>query len=164
MSPSGPGAGTLTGMSTPADSGPIDSPDPSVAEHVRRYIATGGASGYLEGGTTNLVLTHRGRTSGRLYRTGLFFGTDGDSLVLVASGAAITHTHPQWYLNVTAHPEVEVQVRDRRLRMRARTAQGAERERLWAMMAGRAPVYRTYYEPRTRRTIPVVVLDPADPA
>ena len=75
MSPSGPGAGTLTGMSTPADSGPIDSPDPSVAEHVRRYIATGGASGYLEGGTTNLVLTHRGRTSGRLYRTGLFFGT-----------------------------------------------------------------------------------------
>ncbi|MFL1380362.1 nitroreductase/quinone reductase family protein [Nocardiopsis protaetiae] len=76
----------------------------------------------------------------------------------------MTHTHPQWYLNLTAHPEAEVQVRDRRLRVRARTARGAERDRLWAMMTERAPVYRTHYEPRTRRTIPVVVLDPITPA
>lgn len=48
----------------------LDSPDPSVAEHVRRYLATNGESGYREGGVTNLVLTHRGRRTGKLYRTG----------------------------------------------------------------------------------------------
>ncbi|MFC9970422.1 nitroreductase family deazaflavin-dependent oxidoreductase [Spirillospora sp. NPDC127200] len=136
----------------------VDSPDPSVTEHVRRYIATDGKSGYREGGMTNLVLTYRGRSSGKLYRTGLFFGRDGDSYVLVASGSAITHTHPQWYLNVVADPEVEVQILGERFAARARTAEGAERERLWKLMVEQAPVYRTY-EARTRRTIPVVVLD-----
>ncbi|MFI6518092.1 nitroreductase family deazaflavin-dependent oxidoreductase [Spirillospora sp. NPDC050679] len=136
----------------------VDSPDPSVTEHVRRYVATDGESGYMEGGMTNLVLTYRGRNSGKLYRTGLFFGRDGDSYVLVASGSVITHTHPQWYLNVVADPEVEVQILGERFTARARTAEGAERERLWKLMVEQAPVYRTY-EARTRRTIPVVVLD-----
>ncbi|RKT83396.1 deazaflavin-dependent oxidoreductase, nitroreductase family [Saccharopolyspora antimicrobica] len=137
----------------------LDSPDPSVAEHVRRYLATDGESGHLEGGATNLVLTYRGRKSGKRYRTGLFYGVDGDRYVLVASGAGITHTHPQWYRNVVADPEVEVQIKGERFTARARTAEGAERERLWELMVELAPVYRTYYEPRTRREIPVVVLE-----
>ncbi|WP_017591537.1 nitroreductase/quinone reductase family protein [Nocardiopsis potens] len=135
-----------------------DSPDPSVAEHVRRYLATDGESGHMEGGVTNLVLTYRGRKSGGLYRTGLFYGEDDGRYVLVASGSAITHTHPQWYLNVAAEPEVEVQIRGERFTARARTAEGGERERLWNMMVERAPVYRVY-EARSRRTIPVVVLE-----
>lgn len=147
---------------TPWDAmdGVLDSPDPSVAEHVRRYLATDGADGYLEGGVPNLVLTVVGRRTGKLHRTGLFFGEDAGRYVLVASGAAVSERHPAWYLNAVANPEVHVQVRGDRFLARARTAEGAERDRLWRMMAERAPVYRTYYEPRTRRTIPVVVLDP----
>ncbi|PXY29857.1 nitroreductase family deazaflavin-dependent oxidoreductase [Prauserella sp. PE36] len=137
-----------------------DSPDGSVTEHVRRYLATDGADGYLEGGATNLVLTTVGRTSGTLRRTGLFFGSDGDRYVLVASGSRPTETHPQWYRNLLVHPEVHIQVRGERLVARAHTAEGAERERLWRLMCELAPVYRTYYQPRTRRVIPVVVLDP----
>jgi F420H(2)-dependent quinone reductase len=121
----------------------LDSPDPSVAEHVHRYLATNGESGYREGGVTNLVLTHRGRRTGKLYRTGLFYGEDDGRYVLVASGSAITHTHPQWYLRFTA---------------RARTAEGMERERLWRLMVELAQVYRTY-EAHSRRVIPVVVLE-----
>ncbi|MFE7455895.1 nitroreductase family deazaflavin-dependent oxidoreductase [Streptomyces sp. NPDC057554] len=136
----------------------FDSPDPSVAEHVRRYLATDGASGHMEGGSPNLVLTYRGRKSGKRYRTGLFYGVDGDRYVLVASGSAITHTHPLWYLNLVATPEADVQVRGEHFAVRARTAQGEERERLWRLMTGLAPVYLTYEE-RTRRTIPVVVLE-----
>lgn len=135
-----------------------DSPDPSVAEHVRRYVATNGASGYREGGMTNLVLTHRGRKTGRHYRTGLFYGEDAGRYILVASGSAITHTHPQWYLNVAADPEVQVQILADRFTARARTADGEERERLWELMTTLAPVYRTY-EAKIRRVIPVVVLD-----
>ncbi|AXB47892.1 nitroreductase/quinone reductase family protein [Amycolatopsis albispora] len=135
-----------------------DSPDPSVAEHVRRYLATDGASGYREGGVTNLVLTHRGRRSGRRYRTGLFYGEENGRYVLVASGSAITHTHPQWYLNLVAEPEAEVQILGERFTVRARTTEGAERDRLWRLMTGLAPVYHTYAA-RSRREIPVVVLD-----
>lgn len=136
----------------------FDSPDPSVSEHVRRYIATNGDSGYREGGATNLVLTYRGRKTGKLYRTGLFYGEDEDRYVLVASGSAITHTHPQWYLNLVANPEAEAQIRDERFAVRARAAEGTERERLWQLMVDLAPVYRTY-EARSRRVIPVVVLE-----
>ncbi|MFJ2091572.1 nitroreductase/quinone reductase family protein [Streptomyces sp. NPDC087901] len=52
---------------------------------------------------TNLVLTHPGRKTRRLLRAGLFFGEDDGRYILVASGSAITHTHPQRYLNLTAN-------------------------------------------------------------
>jgi F420H(2)-dependent quinone reductase len=139
-----------------------ESPDPSVAEHVRRYLATDGASGHLEAGVTNLLLTHRGRKTGRLHRTALFYGQDGGSYILVASGSVVTATHPQWYLNLVEHPEVEIQVLDRRFTVRARTAEGAERTRLWGLMVRLAPVYRAY-EARSPRVIPVVLLDPVVP-
>ncbi|WP_446222834.1 hypothetical protein ACTWPB_24195 [Nocardia sp. IBHARD005] len=44
-----------------------DSPDRSVTDHVRRYLATDGRDGFLEGGTTNLVLTTIGRRTYRHY-------------------------------------------------------------------------------------------------
>ncbi|MEO3805263.1 nitroreductase family deazaflavin-dependent oxidoreductase [Nonomuraea sp. B1E8] len=135
-----------------------DSPDRSVAEHVRRYLATDGRDGYLEGGMTNLVLTVKGRKSGRWLRTGLFFGEDDGRYILVASGSAVTQTHPAWYLNIMANPEVGVQILGERFTARARTTEGPERERLWRMMTALAPVYHTY-EARSRRQIPVVVLE-----
>ncbi|MFH8758630.1 nitroreductase/quinone reductase family protein [Streptomyces atroolivaceus] len=94
--------------------------------------------------------------------SGLFFGEDEGRYVLVASGSAITHTHPQWYLNLTANPDVHLQLRAERFAARARTADGQERERLWALMAGLAPMYRGY-EAQSRRSIPVVVLDRVRP-
>lgn len=135
-----------------------DSPDRSVAEHVRRYLATDGRDGYLEGGMTNLVLTTRGRKSGRLIRTGLFFAEDDGRYILVASGGPITHTHPSWYLNVVADPLVRVQILGEKFTARARTAEGSERDALWQLMTRLAPVYLRY-ETQTRRIIPVVVLE-----
>ncbi|MGR7003450.1 nitroreductase/quinone reductase family protein [Yinghuangia aomiensis] len=44
------------------------------------------------------------------------------------------------------------------MRQSARTAEGAERERLWALMTGLWPNYEAYRE-RTDRVIPVVVLE-----
>lgn len=137
-----------------------DSPDRSVAEHVERYLATDGRDGYLEGGVPNLVLTTVGRRSGAPRRTALFFGKDADRYVLVASGSAVTARHPQWYLNLQAHPEVQVQVRAERFLARAETATGPERERLWRAMTTLAPIYHRY-EALTPREIPVVVLTPA---
>ncbi len=140
----------------------LDSRDPSVREHVRRYLATEGASGFLEGGVPNLVLTTVGRRTSRLHRTALWFGEDDGRYVLVASGSAVSERHPAWYLNVVAHPAVHVQVRASRFLATARTAAGEERERLWTLMTALAPVYRTHYQRSTRRAIPIVVLEPKE--
>ena len=45
---------------------------------------------------------------------------------------------------------------------RARVASGDERERLWKQMAALYPPYDEYQRRAAARTIPVVVLDPAD--
>ncbi|MEV4161051.1 nitroreductase family deazaflavin-dependent oxidoreductase [Nonomuraea dietziae] len=136
-----------------------DSPDLSVAEHVRRYLETDGEDGYLEGGVTNLVLTTVGRKSGARRRTGVFFGQDGERLVLVASGSVLgAPTLPNWYLNLLANPEAEVQVRAERFAVRAHTATGAERDRLWRLMTTLAPLYHRYAA-AARQEIPIVVLE-----
>jgi deazaflavin-dependent oxidoreductase (nitroreductase family) len=78
--------------------------------------------------------------------------------VVVASKGG-TPQHPGWYLNLTAGPEVEIQVVADRMRARARTAEGADRERLWAQMTGIWPAYDDY-QAKTKRRIPVVILEP----
>ncbi|MGW5922086.1 nitroreductase/quinone reductase family protein [Nocardia fluminea] len=136
-----------------------DSPDPSVTDHVRRYLATDGRDGFGEGGTTNLVLTTIGRRTGVRRRTGLFFGRDGDRLVLVASGSVPGRAElPQWYRNLLATPEARVQVKADRFRVRARVAEGTEYQRLWELMLTQTPVYG-HYARSAVRPIPVVVLE-----
>ena len=89
----------------------------------------------------------------------LIFAQDGDDYLIVASMGGAPK-HPQWYLNITAHPEAEIQVKGEKLKVTARTAQsGAERDRLWEVVSGPWPNYHTY-QTRTDREIPVVVLSP----
>ena len=68
-------------------------------------------------------------------------------------------THPDWYLNLSADPDVQVQVKGDRFPARARTAEGDERERLWRQMAQIWPAYDDYQQ-KTEREIPVVILVP----
>ena len=128
------------------------------AEHVRRYVETDGEEGYVwREGAPILILTVTGRTSGREHSTPLIFGEDEGRYVVVASQGGRPR-HPNWYLNLVAHPQVGVQVKADRFRARARTAEGEERERLWRLMAG---IWRHYdsYQEKTERQIPVVVLE-----
>jgi deazaflavin-dependent oxidoreductase (nitroreductase family) len=129
-----------------------------VAEHAARYLATGGAEGHLWRGVPTLLLTTRGRRSGRLRRTPLIYGRDGDAYVVVASKGG-SPRHPAWYLNLSAEPEVTIQVGSDVMPARASTAEGARREELWSTMTGIWPAYDPYQD-RTRRRIPVVILEP----
>lgn len=67
--------------------------------------------------------------------------------------------NPNWYTNLMAHPEVEVQVGRQRRPVRARLADESERARIWPRMASIYPGYDAYQQ-RTRRRIPVVILEP----
>jgi deazaflavin-dependent oxidoreductase (nitroreductase family) len=126
-------------------------------EHVRRYLETGGAVGHEWNGVHTLVLTTTGRKSGEKRRSAMIYGQDGGDYVVIASQGGMP-THPNWYLNLVADPEVEVQVAGERFRARARTAEGDERERLWSLMTGIWPNFDVY-QTRTDRRIPVVVLE-----
>jgi deazaflavin-dependent oxidoreductase (nitroreductase family) len=126
-------------------------------EHVRVYRETGGQRGYHWRGTSILLLTTTGRTSGTERTTPLIHRTDGDAWVIVASKGGAPE-HPGWYHNLDANPEATIQVRDEVIPVRARTAQGEERERLWRLMNEVWPDYDGYQE-RTDREIPIVVLE-----
>jgi proline iminopeptidase len=127
-------------------------------EHVQRYRETGGDVGHIwKEGSTVLLLTTKGRKTGRETTTPLIYAQDDDRYIVVASQGGAP-THPGWYRNLVRHPEVEVQVEDDIFFARARTAQGDERERLWRKANEVWPHYDEYSK-RTERVIPVVVLE-----
>lgn len=129
-------------------------------EHVDRYRATDGVEGHdWRNGTSTLLLTTRGRKSGKEYTTPLIYTLDGDSAVVVASQGG-TPDNPDWYLNLVANPHVNVQIKGDKFHAHPHTAQGEERERLWKQMAEVWPDYDKYQK-KTDREIPVVVLERA---
>ena len=126
-------------------------------EHVRRYLATGGQTGHDWNGVTCLILWTTGARTGNQRVNPLIYAAVGQDFVVIASQGGAP-AHPGWYHNLAAHPQAEVQVGAERFHVRARTAEGAERERLWQLMAARWPNYDEYTK-RTTRVIPVVVLE-----
>ncbi len=127
-------------------------------EHVQRYRETGGEVGHIwKEGSTILLLTTSGRKSGEPRTTPLIYAEDGDRYVIVASKGGAPND-PGWYRNLSKDPEVELQVLDEVFPAHARTAEGEERERLWAKVNEVWPHYAEYAE-KTDREIPVVVLE-----
>lgn len=131
------------------------------AEHVRVYQETGGAQGHhWIRGTTVLLLTTTGRVSGEERTTPLIYRyIDGTYIVVASAGGA--ETHPDWYLNLQAEPHARVQVGADSYDVAARTATRDERPHLWQAMAEAWPDYDNYAE-KTRRTIPIVALEPTN--
>jgi deazaflavin-dependent oxidoreductase (nitroreductase family) len=137
-----------------------------IKDHLARYIATDGADGYMwdaslgggKGLVATLLLTTTGRKSGNALTLPLIFGRSGRNCVVVASKGGAP-THPSWYLNLQANPEVRVQVKGEKFAARAHTADAQERAALWPMMV---EIYGPYeqYQTKTDRQIPVVVLTP----
>jgi len=126
--------------------------------HVQRYRETGGKVGHdWREGSTILLLTTTGRTSGEKRTTPLIYAQDGARYVIVASKGGAPD-HPGWYKNLAKTAEVELQVKDEVFRARARTAQGEERALLWRKANEVWPHYDEYAK-KTPREIPVVVLE-----
>jgi deazaflavin-dependent oxidoreductase (nitroreductase family) len=137
----------------------LDSPTGWVAQHVRRYVETGGRQGHRWNGLNTLLLTTRGRKSGKLRRTALIYGKEGERYLVVASNGG-SKGHPAWYLNLVSEPKVEVQVAAEVFAGRARPATAAEKPPLWQKMAAIFPQYERYQK-KTAREIPVVIIERA---
>jgi deazaflavin-dependent oxidoreductase (nitroreductase family) len=134
------------------------SPWEPVADQVRQYEATGGREGGTLEGKPVVILTTRGRRTGAVRKTPLMrVEHDGRYAVVASMGGA--PTHPVWYLNLLAHPEVTLQDGDTVLALRARTASPEERRQWWPRAAAAWPPYDGY-QANTEREIPVVILEP----
>jgi deazaflavin-dependent oxidoreductase (nitroreductase family) len=135
-------------------------------QHLELYLRTDGAEGHLvdftpAGGsaeTPNLLLKTIGKRSGEARIHPLIYGKDGENFVIVASKGGAEH-HPAWFLNLEANPAVGFQVVDKKFSGTAMITEGAERKRLFDMMAKIFPPYIAYQE-KTEREIPVIVLKP----
>lgn len=79
-----------------------------------------------------LRLTTTGRRTGREHRVILGYLEDGDGYVTLAMNGWAA-PEPAWWLNLQAHPDAVAEVAGRTLPVRARAAEGAERDRLWAL-------------------------------
>ena len=138
-----------------------------MVEHANRYISSGGSDGHMykvtppglsEMTVPSLLLTTKGRKSGEQFIFPLFYGEDDGKYFVIASKGGAPE-HPGWYRNILADPVVEVHVGTKKLKARARTADGAERTRLWKKSLDFWPPYADY-QTKTQREIPVVVLEP----
>lgn len=139
--------------------------NPVMAWVVRSFGSLHTAAFRLLGGRTMigrniLVLTTRGRKTGRATSVPLLYVEDGGRLYIVASFGG-SDTPPGWYKNLLAQPEVEVERDSGRGRYRARSLGAAESGPIWPKLLAIWPAYADYQK-RTTRVIPVVELARAD--
>lgn len=131
------------------------------ASHRAILAASGGRLGWAVSGMPVIELTTTGAKSGQPRKVMLTSPYHDDSgYVIVASRGGDDH-HPAWYHNLVAHPEVTVSVGGAAAQtMTASVLEPAERDRIWAEIAGK---YRNYagYQRRTSRVIPLVRLSPS---
>lgn len=148
------------------------------AVHLAVFRATNGRLSSTLAGQNMLLLTTRGRRSGKprtvplLYvedivpaegpgATGTSHLTPGTSRYVVIGSNWAGPRHPLWVGNLLARPEARVQVRSKRRRVTASIASGTERQRLWALVTQQYSEYNEYARRiGNAREIPLVVLTP----
>lgn len=109
-----------------------------------------------------ITLTTTGHKSGRLRSVTLYAWEDGDDLIVVGSWAG-SPRDPSWATNLRAEPRARIKRGKQEYDARAKEVSGKERERLWAMVVERFPMYARYQK-KTERQIPLFVLARVQPA
>jgi deazaflavin-dependent oxidoreductase (nitroreductase family) len=113
--------------------------------------------GRVKGRASLILLTTTGAKTGQPRIIPLMRVDDGNRLLAVASKGGAPK-HPDWYLNVLAHPEVTVEVDSEKFTTTARVLTGKERERAFKRAVEVFPPYGEYQK-KTAREIPVIALE-----
>jgi len=124
------------------------------------WSLTGRKFGNLMGKAPFLMLTTKGRKTGRARTTPVLYLQDGADFIIVASFGG-NDMHPAWYLNLEHCPEAEVTVKGARRRVLARKVSAEEKKLIWLRLVELYPQF-TSYQRRTSREIPLMRLSKAD--
>jgi deazaflavin-dependent oxidoreductase (nitroreductase family) len=103
-----------------------------------------------------LLLTTTGARSGQRRTTPMMYIPDGDHLIVIASNVGAS-THPEWYRNLVAHPQVTVEVGPETFDALAIVMEGTARQQLWTRITELYPFF-VEHQAKTTRQIPVIAL------
>ena len=131
---------------------------PSTVPWVREEVEHLERTGTGLRGRSVVLLSTVGARSGLIRKTPLMRVENAGVYAAVASTGGADR-HPHWYANALAHPEITLRDGDRVLALVAREASGAERGRWWSLACTVFPSY-VEYQRRTRRRIPLLLLEP----
>ena len=125
---------------------------------IDEFRANDGRVGGNFEGKTLLLLHTKGAKSGQERINPLACIRDDDRFAIIASKGG-SDTHPDWYYNVIANPQVTVEVGTETFQAHATAAEEPERTRLYNKMVEVMPGFDGYRR-KTTRIIPVIVLTP----
>ena len=126
---------------------------------IEEFRTNDGKVGGMFEGAPMVLLTTTGARSGQPRIAPLVYTTDSDRLVIIASKGGAP-THPDWYHNIAANPDVTVEVGTEKYQARAEIATEPERTRLFNAQADIMPNFYEYQK-NTDRTIPVITISRA---
>lgn len=134
------------------------SPAQWVRDQVDLYERSGGSEGNTLGdsGLPVIILTTRGRKTGKLRKSPLMRVEHDGQYALVASVGGAPR-HPVWYHNLTADPTAAmIQDGPKPFDVTVRELDGDERELWWQRAVAAFPPYGEYQQ-KTERRIPVLL-------
>ena len=117
-----------------------------------------GGKGVGHFGDKLLLLTTRGAKTGKPRTNPLVYHRDGDRYVVAASKGGAP-SHPDWYRNLLKNPDAEVEVGTEKFKVKATAiTKGSDRDRLYEAHGENFASFKDYPK-KTKRVIPVIVLE-----
>jgi deazaflavin-dependent oxidoreductase (nitroreductase family) len=137
---------------------------PSTAAWARKqaetYEQSDGAKAADLRGRPIIVLTSVGAKTGKLRKTALM-RVEHDGIYAVVASLGGAPKNPVWYYNVKKNPHVELQDGATKRDYTAREVTGDEKAVWWKRAVEAYPDYANY-QLKTKRQIPLFVLEPID--
>jgi deazaflavin-dependent oxidoreductase (nitroreductase family) len=115
----------------------------------------GRVGGQFEGAPLLLLHTIGARSGEERVNPMMYLDLDGRRFVFASKAGS--DTHPDWYHNLVANPDVSVEEGDETYAATATPVTGEERDRIYSEQAARYPGFAEYAD-KTSRVIPVVEL------
>jgi deazaflavin-dependent oxidoreductase (nitroreductase family) len=127
---------------------------------IEEFRANEGKVGGQFEGKTLLLLHTRGAKSGQERINPVATIKEGNRFVVIASKGG-ADTHPDWYYNAVANPQVTIEFGTETIQTQATITEEPERTILYDKMAEMMPGFNDY-RINTTRVIPVILLTPVN--
>lgn len=123
---------------------------------ITEFRETGGKAGGVFEGKPLVLVHHTGAKSG-IERIAPLVPLLDDGRIYIFASKGGADTHPDWYRNLLAHPDITVEIGSDIFAATARVLEGDERDGVYAKQVAVEPQFGEYQR-KTERVIPVVEL------
>ena len=107
----------------------------------------------MDSGRNILLLTTKGRRTGKDRTIPVFYLRDGDAVVICNVRPESERGTNPWVINLRSHPVAQLQIGSDTAQYHAREATADEIDHLWPRLIGLWPAYQAHYERGGRRFV-----------